>query len=103
MGTTRPLSAETVVMRASIHIFIEENLKTINNIHRVSILPVYPYLDWLVGCIGFHGPLRRYFSLDWVVSESEDERRQNIDSREKSKQPSPLPTARTAGPCLIVI
>ena len=28
---------------------------------------------WLVGCFGFHGPLRQYFSLYWAVSQREGE------------------------------
>ena len=26
---------------------------------------------WLVGCFGFNGPLRQYFSLYWAVSQRE--------------------------------
>ena len=30
--------------------------------------------DWLVGCLGFNGPLRQYFSLYRAVSQREGER-----------------------------
>ena len=32
------------------------------------------YVDWLVGCFGFNGPLRQYFSLYRAVSKREGER-----------------------------
>ena len=35
--------------------------------------------NWLVGCFGFNGPLRQYFSLYWAVSQREGERRERID------------------------
>ena len=31
-------------------------------------------LYWLVGCLGFNGPLRQYFSLYRAVSQKEGER-----------------------------
>ena len=31
------------------------------------------YTDWLVGCFGFNGPLRQYFSLYRAVSQREGE------------------------------
>ena len=31
-------------------------------------------VDWLVGCFGFNGPLRQYFSLYRAVSQREGER-----------------------------
>ena len=34
---------------------------------------------WLVGCFGFNGPLRQYFSLYRAVSQREGERRERID------------------------
>ena len=30
--------------------------------------------DWLVGCLGFNGPLRQYFSLYRAISQREGER-----------------------------
>ena len=33
-----------------------------------------PPMDWLVGCFGFNGPLRQYFSLYGAVSQREGER-----------------------------
>ena len=32
---------------------------------------------WLVGCFGFNGPLRQYFSLYRAVSQREGEREEN--------------------------
>ena len=32
------------------------------------------YLCWLVGCFGFNGPLRQYFSLYQAVSQREGDR-----------------------------
>ena len=32
------------------------------------------WCDWLVGCFGFNGPLRQYFSLYRAVSQREGER-----------------------------
>ena len=32
------------------------------------------YVGWLVGCFGFSGPLRQYFSLYQAVSQREGER-----------------------------
>ena len=34
---------------------------------------------WLVGCFGFNGPLRQYFSLYRAVSQREGERGERID------------------------
>ena len=34
----------------------------------------YLYMAWLVGCFGFIGPLRQYFSLYRAVSQREGER-----------------------------
>ena len=35
-----------------------------------------PYCSWLVGCFGFNGPLRQYFSLYRAVSQREGERKE---------------------------
>ena len=45
--------------------------------------------DWLVGCFGFNGPLRQYFSLYRAVSQREGERRERID---ESKNIQTIPT-----------
>ena len=34
------------------------------------------YFGWLVGCFGFNGPFRQYFSLNQTVSQREGERRE---------------------------
>ena len=59
---------------------------------------------WLVGCFGFNGPLRQYFSLYRAVSQREGERGEKGQMREKmSKQPPPAPTASATGPCPTII
>ena len=61
-------------------------------------------IGWLVGCFGFNGPLRQYFSLYRAVSQGEGEREQKGKMRVKmSKQPPPAPTASAVGPCPTVI
>ena len=45
----------------------------------------------LVGCFGFNGPLRQYFSLYRAVSQREGERGERIDES-KSVQTTPTPT-----------
>ena len=58
----------------------------------------------LVGCFGFNGPLRQYFSLYRAVSQREGERGEKGKFRVKmSKQPPPAPTASAVGPCPTVI
>ena len=57
-------------------------------------------VGWLVGCFGFNGPLRQYFSLYRAVSRREGERGEKGQMRVKmSKQPPPAPTASAVGPC----
>ena len=69
-----------------------------------SFLPGNPLVGWLVGCFGFNGPLRQYFSLYRAVSQREGEREEKGQMRVKmSKQPPPAPTASAAGPCPTVI
>ena len=46
---------------------------------------------WLVGCFGFNGPLRQYFSLYRAVSQREGERRERIDES-KNVQTTPTRT-----------
>ena len=36
-------------------------------------------VGWLVGCFGFNGPLRQYFSLYQAVSQRKGERGERID------------------------
>ena len=57
-----------------------------------------------VGCIGFNGPLRQYFSLYRAVYQREGERGEKGYMRVKmSKQPPPAPTASAVGPCPTII
>ena len=56
-------------------------------------------LDWLVGCFGFNGPLRQYFSLYRAVSQREGERGEKEQMRVKmSKQPPPAPFCKRSRP-----
>ena len=57
-------------------------------------------VGWLVGCFGFSGPLRQYFSLYQTVSQREEERGEKGQRRVKlSKQRPPAPIASAIGPC----
>ena len=46
---------------------------------------------WLVGCFGFYGPLRQYFSLYRAVSQREGDRGEKIDES-KNVQTTPTRT-----------
>ena len=48
-------------------------------------------VGWLVGCFGFNGPLRQYFSLYRAVSQSEGERGERI-GESKNVQTTPTRT-----------
>ena len=63
-----------------------------------QILIERKFLDGLVGCFGLIGPLRQYFSLYRIVSQTGRKKREQIDERKMSKKPSPEPTARAVGP-----
>ena len=56
--------------------------------------------DWLVGCLGFTGPLTQYFSLYRVISLRGRKKREKITER-KNVQTSP--TASAIGPCPTII
>ena len=61
---------------------------------------------WLdVGCFGFNGPLRQYFSLYRAISQREGERgeKRTDESQKMSKQPPTTPTTSAVGPCPTVI
>ena len=65
---------------------------------------VFAFFGWLVGCFGFNGLLRQYFSLYRAVSQRQGERGEKGQMREKmSKQPPPAPTASATGPCPTII
>ena len=67
---------------------------------RLVMLDITTKFGWLVGCFGFNGPLRQYFSLYRAVSQREGEREEKGQRRVKmSKQPPPVPTASAVGPC----
>ena len=53
--------------------------------------PPAPTISWLVGCFGFNGPLRQYFSLYQALSQRERERGERIDEN-KNVQTTPTRT-----------
>ena len=55
---------------------------------------------FLVGCFGFYGPLRQYFSLYRAVSHRQ--KRAKIEKKCPNKPP-PAPTASAIGPCPTII
>ena len=55
---------------------------------------------FLVGCFGFNGPLRQYFSLYQAVSQSWREKsKKDRWEKKMSKQPPAAPTTSAIGPC----
>ena len=58
---------------------------------RRTKIKVPPWDGWLVGCFGFNGPLRQYFSLYRAVSQREGERGERIDES-KNVQTAPTRT-----------
>ena len=59
--------------------------------------------EMLVGCFGFNGPLRQYFSLYRAVSQREGERGERIDESKNVQTTPTAPTASGIGPCPTVI
>ena len=59
-------------------------------------------VHWLVGCFGFNGPLRQYFSLYRAVSQREGER-EKIEKSKTVQTTPPAPTASAIGPCPTII
>ena len=51
----------------------------------------FVFYSWLVGCFGFNGPSRQYFSLYQAVSQREGERGERIDES-KNVQTTPTRT-----------
>ena len=50
------------------------------------------FFSWLVGCLGFNGPLRQYFSLYRAVSQREGRKRKERIDENKNVQTSPTCT-----------
>ena len=50
------------------------------------------YSIWLVGCFGFNGPLRQYFSLYRAVSQREGDREEKRIDESKNVQTTPTRT-----------
>ena len=68
-----------------------------------SAVQINGSIGWLVGCFGFNGPLRQYFSLYRAVSHREGDRRERIDESKNVQTTPTAPTASTVGPCPTVI
>ena len=51
-----------------------------------------PIYFWLVGCFGFNGPLRQYFSLYRAISQREGERGEKRIDESKNVQTTPTRT-----------
>ena len=54
---------------------------------------IFDTVGWLVGCFGFNGPLRQYFSLYRAVSQRDGEREERI-VESKNVQTTPTRTHR---------
>ena len=67
---------------------VEDNVFAAFTIRRLAVLGL---VGWLVGCFGFNGPLRQYFSLYRAVSQREGERGERIDES-KNVQTTPTRT-----------
>ena len=76
-----------------------EHLPSPPNLLLLLIEKVGACFDWLVGCFGFNGPLRQYFSLYRAVSQREGERRERIDESKNVQTTPTAPTASAVGPC----
>ena len=57
----------------------------------IDIFQTLLMVGWLVGCFGFNGPLRQYFSLYRAISQREGERGERIDES-KNVQTTPTRT-----------
>ena len=58
---------------ATMPIYNQNLKKNLLQSHSADCLRTW-YVAWLVGCLGFNGPLRQYFSLYRAVSQREGER-----------------------------
>ena len=84
------------ISRTPQHWKFTQHLRTTRPPPSLLCLPLFgrrPDIDgfWLVGCFGFHGPFRQYFSLYRAVSQREGERRGRIDES-KNIQTTPTRT-----------
>ena len=60
-------------------------------------------IGWLVGCFGFTGTFRQYFSPYRAVSERGRKRREKIEEIKNVQTPPPASTASAVGPCPTII
>ena len=67
----------------------DQGLQSLLKSSLIRVYHVCSRVGWLVGCFGFNGPLRQYFSLYWTVSQREGERGERID---ESKNVQTTPT-----------
>ena len=70
---------------------MERTRTLLTDTHREKTKTLYPHgiLRWLVGCFGFIGPLRQYFSLYRAVSQREGERKEKKIDERKNVQTNP--------------
>ena len=81
-----------MLMGAGVSIESHRSPASTTGIYRVSDLSLnISLVGWLVGCFGFNGPLRQYFSLYRAVSQREGERGERIDES-KNVQTTPTRT-----------
>ena len=57
---------------------------------------------WLIGCFGFHGPLRQYFSQNRAVSLERVRKREMTDERKCPTNPHPHPVQAQEAHALLV-
>ena len=61
------------------------------------------FFTWLVGCFGFNGPLRQYFSLYRAVLQREGERRERTDESKNVQTTLTRTYCKHNRPCPTVI
>ena len=63
-------------MHRSKILFDDNDIQLTMQVESVTVtwLSLRIFVGWLVGCLGFNGPLRQYFSLYRTISQREGER-----------------------------
>ena len=80
----------SIYLTAHMHAYVEVCAPVHSSVHPfVCIQECFILVGLLVGCFGFNGPLRQYFSLYRAVSQTEGERGERI---EESKNVQTTPT-----------
>ena len=96
---TLPANKIQFIKSCSMGQIFSEPLEWLTIIRHVSLID----FGWLVGCFGYNGPLRQYFSLYRAVSQREGERGERIDESKNVQTTPPAPAASAIGPCPTVI